>query len=68
MNFITIKREGAGYHEDAENGAYPSATEIRRAILAGNIDEYSEKQLPKESKDAIREAKKKGRDCTYKEY
>ena len=60
MNFITIKREGAGYHEDAENGAYPSATEIRRAILGGNIDEYSEKQLPKESKDAIREAIERG--------
>lgn len=60
MNFITIKREGAGYHEDAENGAYPSATEIRRAILAGSIDEYSEEQLPKESKAAILEAMNEG--------
>jgi predicted nucleotidyltransferase len=60
MNFVTIKREGAGYHENAENGAYPSATEIRRAILEENVEEYSEKQLPKDSKAAIREASEKG--------
>ncbi len=56
MDFITIKREGAGYHDDAENGAYPSATEIRKAILNGNIDNYSNDQLPEESKRAIRES------------
>lgn len=60
MNFVTIKREGAGYHEDSADGAYPSATEIRRAILAGNIDDYSEAQLPEESKCAIREAFEEG--------
>ena len=60
MNFVTVKREGAGYHEDAENGAYPSATEIRRAILAGNIEDYSEEQLPKESRSAILEALNEG--------
>lgn len=60
MKFVTLKREGAGYHEDAENGAYPSATEIRRSILAGNIDDYSEEQLPKESKSAILEALNEG--------
>lgn len=60
MDFVTIKREGAGYHESAENGDYPSATEIRRAILEGNIDGYSEDQLPDESKRAIREATENG--------
>ena len=56
MDFVTVRREGAGYHEDAENGAYPSATEIRRAILAKNIESYSEEQLPEASKCAIRKA------------
>ena len=60
MNFVTVKREGAGYHEDAEKGAYPSATEIRRAILAGNIEDYSEAQLPEGAKCAIREAVEEG--------
>lgn len=60
VEFVTIKREGAGYHDNAENGAYPSATEIRRAILAGNINDYSEDQLPRESKCAILEAAENG--------
>ncbi len=60
MNFVTIKREGAGYHEDAEDGAFPSATEIRRAIISGNIDNYSGDQLPEESKHSIREAVENG--------
>lgn len=60
INFVTVKREGAGYREDAQNGAYPSATEIRRSILAGNIEDYSEEQLPKESKSAIIEAMSEG--------
>lgn len=58
--FVTVKREGAGYHGVAEAGAYPSATEIRRAILEGNIGDYSEDQLPHSSKCAIREAMEKG--------
>jgi predicted nucleotidyltransferase len=60
MNFVTVKREGAGYHDDAENGAYPSATEIRRAMLEENIEAYSEAQLPEHSKCAIREAFEEG--------
>ena len=60
MNFVTIKREGAGYHEDAQNGAFPSATEIRRAILEGDFEAYSEEQLPEDSKYAIREALEEG--------
>ena len=56
MNFLTVKREGAGYYEDAANGAYPSATEIRREILSGDIDAYSDDQLPKESKAGIHDA------------
>lgn len=60
MNFITIKRKGAGYYEAAEKGAYPSATEVRQAILAGNIESYSEEQLPNESKCAICEALEEG--------
>ncbi len=60
MNFITVKREGAGYHESAADGTYPSATEIRRAIIGGNIDSYSEEQLPEGSKRAIRQAIENG--------
>ena len=56
MNFVTVKREGAGYYDAAENGAYPSATEIRREILSGDIDAYSDDQLPKESKAGIHDA------------
>ncbi len=56
MDFVTVKREGAGYHDDAENGAYPSATEIRREIFKGDIGNYSDTQLPKCSKRVINEA------------
>ena len=56
MDFVTVKREGAGYHEDAVNGAYPSASEIRREILEGDIGNYSDLQLPKCSRRAIHEA------------
>lgn len=60
MNFVTIKREGAGYHEDSADGAYPSATEIRRAILNGNIDVYNDLQLPGGSRCAIIQAIEEG--------
>ena len=60
MEFVTVKREGAGYHESAEDGDYPSATEIRRAIFDGNIDIYSDSQLPEESRCAISEAFEEG--------
>lgn len=56
MDFVTVKREGAGYHDDAEDGAYPSATEIRREIFKGGIGNYSDNQLPNCSKLAIQEA------------
>ena len=56
MNFVTVKREGAGYHGEAECGAYPSATEIRRAILADDLDKYSDLQLPPESRESIYKA------------
>lgn len=56
MDFVTVKREGAGYHDDAEDGAYPSATEIRRVIFNGDIYKYSDTQLPSCSKLAIQEA------------
>jgi predicted nucleotidyltransferase len=56
MDFVTVKREGAGYHDDAEDGAYPSATEIRREIFKGGIGNYSDNQLPNCSKFAIQEA------------
>lgn len=56
IEFVTVKREGAGYHDDAEDGAYPSATEIRRVIFNGDIYKYSDTQLPNCSKFAIQEA------------
>ncbi len=56
MNFITVKREGAGYHDDAAEDSYPSATEIRRVITEGDIEKYSELQLPPEAKKAIKKA------------
>ena len=60
VEFMTIKREGAGYHGEAEKGAYPSATEIRRAIAAGEIEKYTDLQLPPESKRAIASARAEG--------
>ena len=60
MDFVTVKREGAGYHEDAKSGAFPSATEIRRAIVGGGIEAYDDAQLPRESKDKIIGAVKNG--------
>lgn len=60
MDFFTVKREGAGYHEDAKGGAFPSATEIRRAIVGGGIEAYDDAQLPRESKDKIIGAVKNG--------
>lgn len=56
MQFVTINREGAGYHGEAESGTYPSATEIRRALLSGDIEKYTDLQLPHESKEAIAKA------------
>ncbi len=64
LEFVTIKREGAGYHENADAGAYPSATEIRRAIAEGKIAEYTDIQLPPESRRAIEEAFK-AREIAY---
>lgn len=60
MEFVTIKREGAGYHESAAEGAYPSATEIRRAIVGGEVERYDEFQLPNESKIRILQAMQNG--------
>ncbi|MBQ2716771.1 MAG: nucleotidyltransferase family protein, partial [Clostridia bacterium] len=60
LEFVTIKREGAGYHEEAEKGAYPSATEIRRAIADGGLSEYNDIQLPPESRRAIEAASAEG--------
>ena len=60
MEFVTVKREGAGYHEDAAGGAFPSATEIRRAIVGLGIDNYSDEQLPPSSKAAVNEAYENG--------
>jgi len=60
LEFVTIKREGAGFHGEAENGAYPSATELRHAITEGELDKYSDIQLPPESRRAIVKAEKEG--------
>lgn len=60
VEFVTVKREGAGYHGEAEKGAYPSATEIRRAIAEGELDKYNDFQLPPESRHAIKEADTEG--------
>ena len=60
MDFVTVKREGAGYHESASSGNFPSATEIRHAIVGGEIDRYDEDQLPQESKSRIIQAVQKG--------
>ena len=60
IGFVTVKREGAGYHGDAESGTYPSATEIRRAIADGELGKYSDVQLPPESRRAIERAKAEG--------
>lgn len=56
MSFMAVRREGAGYHDDADGGAYPSATAIRRAILEDGIGKYSDIQLPDEAKKAIENA------------
>lgn len=56
MDFVTVKREGAGYYGEAERDAFPSATEIRRGMLAGDIEKYSDLQLPRESREAIIQA------------
>ncbi|MBO5700940.1 MAG: nucleotidyltransferase family protein [Clostridia bacterium] len=60
LEFMTVKREGAGYHGEAEKGAYPSATEIRRAIADGELGKYSDIQLPPESRRAIEAAAAEG--------
>ncbi len=60
MNFVTVKREGAGYHEYAVDGSFPSATEIRRAIVGGGVEAYGNGQLPRESKNKIIGAAKNG--------
>lgn len=60
VEMITLRREGAGYHDISSGGAYPSATEIRRAIAAGSVDAYTEKQLPLESRSVIIEAAENG--------
>lgn len=53
LKFVTVKREGTGYHDTAVAEAYPSATELRRAIAEGKLDQYSPSQLPEESRRAI---------------
>lgn len=60
LEFVTLKREGAGYHGDSADGAYPSATELRRAIADGVLDQYNESQLPPESRRAIEAAAAEG--------
>ncbi len=53
MKFVTIRREGAGYHGTDTVSGYPSATELRLAIAEGTLDRYSSLQIPPESKKAI---------------
>lgn len=60
LDFVTVKREGAGYHGDSADGTYPSATELRRAIADGELDKYNESQLPPESRRAIESAAAEG--------
>lgn len=60
LEFVTVKREGAGYHGEAEKGAYPSATEIRRAVADAELHKYNELQLPPESMCAIEAAEAEG--------
>ncbi len=60
VEFVTIKREGAGYHGEAEKGAYPSATEIRLAIAEGELGKYNDVQLPPESRRANEAAAAEG--------
>ena len=60
VEFVTVKRAGAGYYGEAEKGDYPSATELRRAIAEGRLSEYDEKQLPPESRRAIKNAAAEG--------
>ncbi|MGM9643185.1 MAG: nucleotidyltransferase family protein [Eubacteriales bacterium] len=53
MQFVTVKREGAGYRDVDTADEYPSATELRRAIAGGELDKYSSSQLPDESRSVI---------------
>ncbi len=53
LKFVTIKRLGAGYHDTGTRDVYPSATEIRGAVEAGEFDKYSDLQLPPESRNAL---------------
>lgn len=60
VEFVTIKREGAGYHDDSADGAYPSATGLRRAIAEDDLGRFSDSQLPPESRRAIEKAAAEG--------
>ncbi len=53
LDFVTIRREGAGYHDTGTREGYPSATELRRAAAVGELGKYSEIQLPAESRAAL---------------
>ncbi len=53
IEFVTLKREGAGYHDTDTAEAYPSATELRIAVAEGRLGEYTDAQLPPESRETI---------------
>ena len=60
IEFVTLKREGAGYHGKAKSGSYPSATELRRAIAENDLGRFDDRQLPCESRRAIEAAAEEG--------
>lgn len=43
---VTIKREGAGYHEDALKASFSSAQAIRGALLGADFDSFHERIAP----------------------
>lgn len=60
IDFVAIRRAGAGYHDDAEDGAFPSATELRRALREDKLKAYSDSQLPNVSRYELAEAMANG--------
>ncbi len=61
MNVLTVRREGASYHESRlEENRFPSATGIRALWASGGFSE-AERYLPRECIETYRRAKEEGR-------
>ncbi len=64
MSFFTVKREGAGYRGEGENGEFPSATQLRKSIekngIRATLEMFDEKQLPPETRREMLLAEQNG--------